>query len=547
MLTTVATCGALAAGAADASASPVVPPTGHFGNAGPVLGPGNAGLDATIIKVSCPPSGGCAEGGTMGANGVVRAFAAFEQPDRTWGTATPVLLPDPAFTSSALHEVSCGAPGNCVVAGDFDANSFNGGNFGFYAVEKNGRWIQSASVSGQGVSSQALTVSCPTAGDCAVGGKVNGQPFTVEEKGGTWGLPQPVPGLAALNEVSGFIREISCVSPGNCAAVGTYHDSTAPDRVFVVDENGGTWGLARPIDTSMLKDSGADPSTISCASPGDCAIGGTYLDAQNNRQDFVADEAGGQWKSAQRLTGVPNTGQFPGLFQVSCPAAGECVAVGRFETTDARAFIAEERDGQWQRATTPGGLGSEATSVYCPSARNCVVTGSAVFGRAAEPVAFTRYEVNGTWGKLSPLPGINALNAGGFSEGDQVACGTAGNCALGGESASQGGSAPFATISSPATTTSLKLSAGRVRFGQEQKEKISVRAAPRTGGTPGGDVTVRAGNRTLCVIKLAKGQGSCRLGTKALKPGHYQLTAAYGGSQTYRGSRSGRKTIAVSK
>jgi len=128
ILTSAAACGALAVGAAGASASAVTPPTGHFRNAQPVLGPGNTGPEATFIHVSCAPSGDCAEGGTMASDGLVHAFAAFEQHDGTWGTATPVLLPDPAFTTSALHEVSRGAPGNCVFAGDFDAgNSFNGG------------------------------------------------------------------------------------------------------------------------------------------------------------------------------------------------------------------------------------------------------------------------------------------------------------------------------------------------------------------------------------------------------------------------------------
>jgi hypothetical protein len=524
-----------------------IAPTGHFGNAQAMLGPGNTGIQATFIHVSCAPSGDCAEGGTMATDGLVHAFGAFEQHDGTWGTAKPVLLPDPAFATSALHELSCGAPGNCVFVGDFDAgNSFNGGNFGFYAVERNGDWTQSVSVSGQGVRSQALTVSCPTASDCAIGGKVSGQPFTLDEAGGVWGLPQPVPGLAALHEVSGFIQEISCASPGDCSAVGSYHDSSTSDRVFVVDEHAGNWGMAQQIDTSALLDSGADPSTISCASPGNCAIGGTYLDASNNLQDFVADEVGGQWTPAQKVGGVANVGQFPGLAQVSCPAAGECVAVGTFDTTNSRAFIAEERGGKWQRARTPGGLGSAANSVFCPSARNCVVTGFAVRGRATR--AFARYEVNGAWGKVTALPGVAVLDQGDFSMGDQVSCASAGDCAIGGEyAAPSSNSAPFVSTSSPVTNTGLTLSTGKVRVGQEQKETISVKVSPRTGGTPSGTVTVRAGARAICAIKLTRGAGSCQLGAKQLKPGHYRITAAYGGSQTYAGSKSGIKSLTVTK
>jgi hypothetical protein len=91
------------------------------------------------------------------------------------------------------------------------------------------------------------------------------------------------------------------------------------------------------------------------------------------------------------------------------------------------------------------------------------------------------------------------------------------------------------------------MSAAKVRYGHEQSERISVRVTGHTGGTPGGKVTVRAGARTICAIKLAAGKASCTLGAKAVKPGHYQLTAAYGGSQTYAGSKSGGKTLTVSR
>ena len=115
-------------------------------------------------------------------------------------------------------------------------------------------------------------------------------------------------------------------------------------------------------------------------------------------------------------------------------------------------------------------------SRFCASARNCVVTGFAVFGRATR--AFTRYEVNGTWGKVNALPGAAALDKGDFSTGDQVSCASAGNCALAGEYGISGGSAPFVAISSPATSTSLRLSAGKVA------ERLIAEASALAGDDP---------------------------------------------------------------
>ena len=95
------------------------------------------------------------------------------------------------------------------------------------------------------------------------------------------------------------------------------------------------------------------------------------------------------------------------------------------------------------------------------------------------------------------------------------------------------------------TGTSLALSAGRVRFGHERAERLSVKVTPRTGGTPGGKVTVKAGSRTLCVIRLAHGKGGCTLAAKQLRPGSYRLTARYGGDASYAGSASAAKTVKI--
>ena len=70
---------------------------------------------------------------------------------------------------------------------------------------------------------------------------------------------------------------------------------------------------------------------------------------------------------------------------------------------------------------------------------------------------------------------------------------------------------------------------------------------PRAGGTPTGTVTVIAGSTTICVIKLAKGKGSCTLGAKKLKPGSYQLSGTYGGDRIYDGSSYPDATLTVTK
>jgi hypothetical protein len=97
------------------------------------------------------------------------------------------------------------------------------------------------------------SVSCGSAGNCSAGGSYSGahghQAFLVNEKSGTWGSAEPVPGLARLN-TGGWaqIQSLSCASAGNCGA-GGYYSVSYDTYGFVVTERHGTWGAAKTLAT----------------------------------------------------------------------------------------------------------------------------------------------------------------------------------------------------------------------------------------------------------------------------------------------------------
>jgi hypothetical protein len=104
------------------------------------------------------------------------------------------------------------------------------------------------------------------------------------------------------------------------------------------------------------------------------------------------------------------------------------------------------------------------------------------------------------------------------------------------------------SVGKAASTTALKLSATRVTYGHEQVEHLSVTVSPQYSGiTPTGSVTIKVSARTLCVIKLKSGKGSCMLSPKRLKAGTYHLVATYSGSANYKGSISAKETLTVAK
>jgi hypothetical protein len=97
------------------------------------------------------------------------------------------------------------------------------------------------------------------------------------------------------------------------------------------------------------------------------------------------------------------------------------------------------------------------------------------------------------------------------------------------------------------TTTRLSLSAGSVKYGHEQAERLTVRVVPRFSGVPAGTVIVRAGSVVVCSINLVSSAGSCTPAASKLAAGSYQLVASYAGSANFTASASAKLSLSVSK
>jgi hypothetical protein len=371
-----------------------------------------------------------------------------------WGRAVqvPGLAALAAGNAAAVASVSCPSAGNCAVAGNYLDRA--GRSQGFVASERHGRWGKAIAIPGL----RALdgdrpvifvSLSCASAGNCAVSGGYenrsgNVQGFVASERNGRWGMAMEVPGLAALNAGGiAAVVSVSCASPGNCAATGLYADSSDRGQGFVADERNGTWRRAIEIPgLQALNDGGgATGISVSCASAGNCTVGGQYVDAGGNPEGFVAGERNGRWDKATDVPGLAalSIGDA-GVNSVSCASAGNCAAGGFYHDRSDRqqGFVASERNGRWSRAiAVPGlrtlnqGLLAEVNSVSCPSAGNCAAAGYYRRG-PRDQRGFVASERNGRWGKAIEVPGLRALNAGGKANVLAVSCASAGNCAAAG-------------------------------------------------------------------------------------------------------------------
>ena len=100
--------------------------------------------------------------------------------------------------------------------------------------------------------------------------------------------------------------------------------------------------------------------------------------------------------------------------------------------------MAVERNGRWGTAIEVPGLAAlntggyaEVNSVSCASAGSCAAGGDYADRRGQQ--GFVAVERNGRWGTATEVPGLAALNKGGGAAVNSVSCAPAGSCAAGGD------------------------------------------------------------------------------------------------------------------
>ena len=107
---------------------------------------------------------------------------------------------------------------------------------------------------------------------------------------------------------------------------------------------GGTWGTAREVAAALNTGRFAEVNSVSCASAGNCAAGGSY---SNRGQAFVVSEVNGTWHAAIEVPGTAalNQGGDAAVNSVSCAMAGNCAADGYYTDSSrhGHAFVVNER------------------------------------------------------------------------------------------------------------------------------------------------------------------------------------------------------------
>jgi hypothetical protein len=256
--------------------------------------PANAsatGQAAGLRSVSCSSAGNCSAVGSYLDNSGQGPGMLLTETARTWGTGVEASLPANGANTQQfvdLTSISCASAGNCGAVGTY--NNDTNSNDGVLLTETAGTWTTGvkAALPPNGAKDDQVdlnAVSCPSAASCAAVGDYvdhsgNIRGLLLTQTAGVWsnGLEAALPAnatSAAPNQLNG-LNSVSCASPGNCSAVGSYRDKSDTPEGLMVNEISGSWTTG--VEAVMRKHApyvAGYLTSVSCSSAEYCsAVGG---------------------------------------------------------------------------------------------------------------------------------------------------------------------------------------------------------------------------------------------------------------------------------
>jgi hypothetical protein len=310
------------------------------------------------------------------------AAAAPAAPARSSGWRSTEVSSPAGSSYANLAAIACTAKHACVAGGSYQTAAATGGG-AMIVNESSGRWTPAVTIqlpAGAARPNAAATIAglvCPSRSGCVAVGNyslptnaLHGLITTGHAR--KWSRAR-TPVLPAHSTASGdsFLTGVSCTRPGSCVAVGAFTRGSTLEAMAET-ESGGHWQRAVAIrpPANASSNPSAHLSAISCPKAGDCVAVGGYTTKSLDIELMVAVEVKDKWGRALQVQMPADAAAEPlaELYSVSCPSEGRCVAVGNYSTTASRGLplAVAESGGNWQRAVglTRLPAGAESAGQY---------------------------------------------------------------------------------------------------------------------------------------------------------------------------------------
>jgi hypothetical protein len=332
--------------------------SGKWSEALTVHGLSIRGINAIVTStIACASANSCVVSGTYNVNSSAQRMAPsrpfiVDEVNGQWQRA--MALPESISPADVnVTSVACRSVGNCSIGGEFAGNQ----RVALVDNETDGVWASAIRVPGIATlgrsSSTVSSISCGGENSCSAGGTYADRSgdilgFLTNEVDGKWSTMETVKGSPDLHlDSNSGITTLSSTAPGECTALGYSFYRGNGGKLFVVRETRGVWGRAINIrNASNESYSGFNNGTLSCATPGNCVVGGMYAVQEKwsmGSAPFVAEEVNGVWTRAVEVRGMSklNVGNYAWVQSASCGDADNCAIVGGFSgATEAPDFFA---------------------------------------------------------------------------------------------------------------------------------------------------------------------------------------------------------------
>jgi hypothetical protein len=409
-----------------------------WGNAQPVSGftaMGGTGLSAGSLVI-CSAPGECMALGEYEVGGVFHAFKALEA-NGVWSAASTIPSID---TLSAGRDVEfeaygCASQNSCVAAGGY-GDGIGSSSFVYDPATDTAIEIPGLAALNVDHYSTVSSISCSSPGNCSLVGTYDdlsqfSQAFTADQVGGVWQNASSVAGTTS----GSTLQSVSCWADGECVAIGDVVNGSINEPI-VVTRTGGTWGAAVTVPgISGLSTNGGVGLEISCSAGPVCFAAG-LANSPSVTVVFVTSYANGTWSDASQLPAFPELGNslIAGVHGLSCWTPGNCLLTGSYDNAGSQSsWTAELLDGVWQFAVPVSGIntlapnGAGLTGTSCASDGSCAGVGYYNDGTNYQGFVFNR-NADGSFSDAQPIPGLEALNVGGYGDPQSVSC-VVGGCA----------------------------------------------------------------------------------------------------------------------
>jgi len=319
---------------------------GTWDQAAPVVFPSNTQRStpsAKLTSVSCASAGNCTAAGWFTNTNSEWEVSTTTSNNGTWSQAARAVYSASTRNSAPDEEfkdVSCSSAGNCTAVGYFYTAS--GTYEALTMTSTGGTWANAqrvvfpAGTMSANPFSELKSVSCSSPGSCTAVGSYSppsggAESFSVSSTGGTWGSPvRTTFNSGVLNSsTSVWLRDVSCVSAGNCTAVGTFRNVAGDEEGFTVSSMAGVWGTARPTTVVIAGQSIRRPGSIgsvSCTGALLCTAGGAVKDGSNKNQGLLSSSAEAPPATTTTTTVASTTTTVAPLSSVSTPPSVQTVS-----------------------------------------------------------------------------------------------------------------------------------------------------------------------------------------------------------------------------